>query len=143
MPLVLSRKRRKTKDGQKRKDGQKSKEKEKRSKKRKVDGNYKIKLRSVKKRAADGGQKKWTVYSLRGCPYCTMAVDDLKKMNQPCEYIEYAKLSPQQKEAVVEKINAAGKDGFSTYPRIVDPEGKFIGGYKDMLDKLTHLKNSQ
>lgn len=103
-------------------------------KKRKVDGNYKI--MSPKKTS----QKKWIVYSLKGCPYCTMAVDFLTRNKQPCEYKVFATLSDQQKEQVMEKINAAGKEGFSTYPRIVDSSGNFIGGYKDMVAKFNDVK---
>jgi glutaredoxin len=126
MPRSVRRKKSDGKKGKKSRDG-------KRVVKRKIDGNYKIKKRSVKK--SDGGKGKWTIYSLKGCPYCEMAKEELDKRNISHDYKEFALLDGNERSEVEKKLN-----GFMTYPRIFDDKGKFIGGYRDML---THLKNSQ
>ena len=132
MPKSVRRKRSDGKKGRKKsRDGKKNAV----TKKRKIDGNYKIVKKSRGARKSDGGKGKWTIYSLRGCPYCDMAKEELNKRNISHDYKEFASLDDNEKSDVMKKLN-----GFQTYPRIFDDKGKFIGGYQDML---THLKNSQ
>lgn len=125
--------RRKKSDGK----GKKGKNRSRSSvtKKRKIDGNYKIVKRSRGVKRSDGGKGKWTIYSLRGCPYCDMAREELEKRNISHDYKEFALLDGEKRSEIEKKLN-----GFMTYPRVFDDKGKFIGGYRDML---THLKNSQ
>lgn len=104
-------------------------------KRRKVDGNYKIK--SKPRTQVQKQHKEWEIYSLNGCPYCSMAKGELEKRNIPHKYIEFEKLSDGEKEQIMDRINAV-QQGFNTYPRIFNADGVFIGGYSNLL---SHLKN--
>lgn len=119
----------KTRRRKKKKDGRSRK-------RRKVDGNYKIKNRS-RTQSQTQKQKDWEIYSLDGCPYCSMANGELEKRNIPHKYIEFEKLSDNEKEQIMDRINAV-QPGFNTYPRIFNADGVFIGGYSNLL---SHLKN--
>jgi glutaredoxin len=122
---------------------QKKKKKDGRSrsagKRRKVDGNYKIKIKSKPRTQTQQQQKQkeWEIYSLNGCPYCSMAKGELEKRNIPHKYIEFEKLSDGEKEQIIDRMNAV-QPGFNTYPRIFNSDGVFIGGYSNLL---SHLKN--
>ena len=121
-----------------RQNGKKKKNRQKSGgggKRRKVDGNYKIK--SKPRTQVQKQQKEWEIYSLNGCPYCSMAKEELEKRNIPYKYIEFEKLSDGEKEQIMDRINAV-QQGFNTYPRIFNADGVFIGGYSNLL---SHLKN--
>ena len=127
-----TRRRKKKKDGRSRSGG----------KRRKVDGNYKIKSKfrtqsQSQQQKQKQKQKDWEIYSLNGCPYCSMANGELEKRNIPHKYIEFEKLSDGEKEQIMDRINAV-QPGFNTYPRIFNADGVFIGGYSNLL---SHLKN--
>ena len=133
MPTSKTRRRRqRSNDGKKKKkDGRQRSG----GKRRKVDGNYKIK--SKPRTQVQKQQKEWEIYSLNGCPYCSMAKGELEKRNIPHKYIEFEKLSDGEKEQIMDRINAV-QQGFNTYPRIFNADGVFIGGYSNLL---SHLKN--
>jgi len=134
MPTSKTRRRRQRSDGKKKKkDAGRFKSATKR---RKVDGNYKI-IKSKPRIQPQKQQKEWEIYSLNGCPYCSMAKGELEKRNIPHKYIEFEKLSDGEKEQIMDRINAVQK-GFNTYPRIFNADGVFIGGYSNLL---SHLKN--
>lgn len=121
-----------------RQNGKKKKNRQKSGgggKRRKVDGNYKIK--SKPRTQVQKQQKEWEIYSLNGCPYCSMAKEELEKRNIPHKYIEFEKLSDGEKEQIMDRINAV-QQGFNTYPRIFNADGVFIGGYSSLV---SHLKN--
>ena len=131
MPSKIRRRRQKSDGKKKKKDGRSQK-------RRKVDGNYKIiKSKPRTQSQQQQKQKEWVIYSLNGCPYCSMAKGELEKRNIPHKYIEFEKLSDGEKEQIIDRMNAV-QPGFNTYPRIFNADGVFIGGYSNLL---SHLKN--
>ena len=64
-----------------------------------------------------------TVYTKEGCPYCIRAIELLKKHN-----IRYEKFDRSDNENLVNKLT----NNYKYVPVIIDGNGKFIGGYKEL-----------
>ena len=81
--------------------------------------------RKRKRRSSFRFNNEWTIYTLKGCPWCEKAKELLK--NKGFSYNEI--VCNDRKSEINEKFN-----GHVTYPKIVR-NGKFIGGYSD-LEKM-------
>lgn len=81
----------------------------------------------------------WTIFTKTGCPSCESAKSLLTNKNIPYNVYDCIK----DKDFLVTKMNSAkNKDlNFSTWPRIFDNTGLFIGGFTD-LQKLKLTPNN-
>lgn len=75
------------------------------------------------------GMGSWKIYTLSTCPHCKEAKSLLQKKEIP--FREIVCDDQRKKEKVNTKFN-----GHRTYPKCVDPSGKFIGGNSDLQKHL-------
>ena len=84
----------------------------------------------------DGSSIMFYIYTLRGCRYCEMAKDLLKRKYQPYETYEFSTLSSEEQSKIqsIIKVNNKGK-AYEYFPKIFF-NNKFIGGYDDLTKFL-------
>lgn len=69
----------------------------------------------------------YLVYSKEDCTYCEKLKNLLKENNIP--YIE----KKYQKDFTREEFQNMFKEYTKTFPKVIKPDGKVIGGYEDFL----------
>lgn len=79
----------------------------------------------------------WLIYTLKGCPHCETAKTTLrdkgllKNENQVRDCDQYA----DELKALMDKPNVNDlkpRAGFTTFPRVFNDKGEFIGGNSDL-----------
>jgi glutaredoxin len=71
---------------------------------------------------------KWIVYTKDGCPYCTEAIEFLKNKGQSVD----ARRGEECQKEIVEKLSKTDRPNYSSWPRVFNPQGQFVGGNGDL-----------
>jgi len=81
-------------------------------------------------------KQNWVIYKKDGCPACSSALDKFKNAGISPEVID----GPSNEHLWK---NTAVKDGtpWKTWPKIYNPDGKFIGGNSDLDDAIKQWKS--
>lgn len=79
-------------------------------------------------------RQNWVVYTKEGCPYCRNAIDYLKSKKKNIVTKDGEKFS-KEVNIIMKSLN---KQDFKTWPKIIRPGCKFVGGYND-LKNLTDI----
>ena len=73
----------------------------------------------------------FAIYTKEACGYCLMAKEEMRRLKISFKELLVTPMSPLMDE-VLEK---SGCDVMTlTFPQIFNSEGKYIGGYMDLLD---------
>ena len=67
------------------------------------------------------------VYSKKNCPFCAMAMEELKLRGIPFDKVDLEEIGKTASEVTGRKVN--------TVPQIYI-EGEYVGGYDDLMKKL-------
>jgi len=78
----------------------------------------------------------YTVYTKSGCPFCDKALTAL----QGVSFVEWVSadaylVDPESKEAFLRAIEAFAGEKWRTFPMVFH-DGRFVGGYTDLLSYL-------
>ena len=76
--------------------------------------------------------KCWTIYIKKGCPYCEKATKLLKAKNKLICSVDGVK----NKKEVDRILLKSGNSNHKTWPKIFTPDGKFVGGYTQLVEFL-------
>lgn len=82
--------------------------------------------------------KGFTVYSKSGCPNCTSAKKLIKEKHFFLNEINCDEYLLEDKEKFLEFIESKAEKCMKTFP-IIFYEGKFVGGYYEMIDTIDKL----
>ena len=72
----------------------------------------------------------WTVYTKEGCPFCKNVIEELNKNH--IVFKTKPKENENNKKEVEDKLKALNIE-YTTWPRVFDNKGNFIGGYNDTV----------
>lgn len=78
----------------------------------------------------------WVVYSKTGCVYCDKAKNLLHKKNKSYKVIMCDELLFEDRQRCLNELGLFSKINVTTFPLVVDPEGKSVGGYTDLERRL-------
>ena len=73
----------------------------------------------------------FTIYTKEACGYCLMAKEEMQRLKISFKELLVTPSSPFMEEV----LKKSGKNVIElTFPQIFNSEGKYIGGYMDLLD---------
>ena len=85
-------------------------------------------------------KENYTIYSKSGCMYCVKAKQLLIK--ESIEVIDCDDYLIEDKPAFLEFMKELVGQEYRTFPMIFGPQGKFIGGYKELEIYYSNSKNN-
>ena len=85
-------------------------------------------------------KENYTIYSKSGCMYCVKAKQLLIK--ESIEVIDCDDYLIEDKPAFLEFMKELVGQEYRTFPMIFGPQGKFIGGYKELEIYYGNNKNN-